>query len=568
MFQEIQTVMTQSATDQFLNTFMMHLLSLNRSESNFTCNLCLTFISDVQMFVKGNGSINSILPAIGDFCTQAQLDHPYVCEGIVDQFGPEIAFILAQSNFTATTICGSLLPNCGPNLLKTRMWPMKLPGKKPPVKPWPTVKKGNPTMRVLHLSDIHIDWSYTPGSEADCNVGSGVANTLCCRSYPDSSKTPQMKAGVWGTLANCDLPYQTFISVLKHISQKEKLDYIIVTGDMVAHDIWNYSKGRTRSTLQIISGVLRLFFPTTPIYNSIGNHEGVPMDSFVSHENRGYAAFGTQWLYNQLPNFWTNRLARTNAKDIKYRASFAVSVKKGLRLLSLNSIYCSEWNFLVYLHPVDPDGTLKWLVDQLSDAERKGDKVHIISHIPPGIDYCLKGWSFNFYNIVNRFEGTITAMFYGHTHNDQFNVFYENGDPTGRPTHFTWIAPSLTTYSYLNPAYRIYTVDGAYNGSSYTVLNAETYITNLAKANNQQNDLTWNLEYKTKEAYGMKDLSPQSWNKLIKQLGNNTGLFNKYYNYYFHRMSGKIATVDPATKASMICAMKSGRSYDQANFCK
>lgn len=46
-------------------------------------------------------------------------------------------------------------------------------------------------------------------------------------------------------------------------------------------------------------------------------------------------------------------------------------------------------------------------------------------------------------------------------------VFYEDSNPNGRPTHFNFITPSMTTLSSKNPAYRIYTIDGGYEGASY-----------------------------------------------------------------------------------------------------
>lgn len=46
-------------------------------------------------------------------------------------------------------------------------------------------------------------------------------------------------------------------------------------------------------------------------------------------------------------------------------------------------------------------------------------------------------------------------------------MYYEDSDPNGRATHFNFISPSITTYSFTNPAYRIYTIDGGYEGATY-----------------------------------------------------------------------------------------------------
>lgn len=52
-------------------------------------------------------------------------------------------------------------------------------------------------------------------------------------------------------------------------------------------------------------------------------------------------------------------------------------------------------------------------------------KLFILGHIPPGVTDCLKTWSQNYYKIVNRYESVITAQFFGHTHGDEFEVFYD-----------------------------------------------------------------------------------------------------------------------------------------------
>lgn len=54
------------------------------------------------------------------------------------------------------------------------------------------------------------------------------------------------------------------------------------------------------------------------------------------------------------------------------------------------------------MNSTDPAQELQWLVYELQNAEFKGEKVHILGHIPPGHSDCLKVWSHNYYRIVNR----------------------------------------------------------------------------------------------------------------------------------------------------------------------
>lgn len=49
-----------------------------------------------------------------------------------------------------------------------------------------------------------------------------------------------------------------------------------------------------------------------------------------------------------------------------------------------------------------------------------------------------------------RYESTITGQFFGHTHKDEFEMFYDEIDKT-RPLGVAFVAPSVTTYVDLNP---------------------------------------------------------------------------------------------------------------------
>jgi hypothetical protein len=52
------------------------------------------------------------------------------------------------------------------------------------------------------------------------------------------------------------------------------------------------------------------------------------------------------------------------------------------------------------------------------------------------------------------------GQFFGHTHLDEFEVFYGGGVEEKTPVSVAYLAPSLTPHDGLNPAYRIYHIDG------------------------------------------------------------------------------------------------------------
>ncbi|GMS96571.1 hypothetical protein PENTCL1PPCAC_18746 [Pristionchus entomophagus] len=534
------------------------------------CVVCSTIVQGISQLIAEDEEEEKINEFLVKSCETLDLWKPSICQGMIDVFASELYFVIERVVFTPEELCGIFVDDCGTPVHPLKvMWNLTIPGGKPAVKPWPVVNAPKKTQRVLHLADIHVDRDYAEGSEADCYDNDPVIG-LCCRNDPDDDTKSAIKspAGKWGSVHICDIPYRTFDAAMRHISETHKdIDYIILTGDLLSHDEWNYSEELTKNNLLNITQVLINYFPKTPIYEAVGNHEGVPCDSMAAHGMDEYDTRGPSWLYNTLADTWGRWISPESVEGVKYRASYVEYPSPGLKLISVNSVYCSGINFYMFINQTDPDGTLTWLISELLDSEAKGEKVHIISHIPAGLDYCLKGWAHNFYEIVNRFENTIAAQFYGHTHYDHFQVYYEDSNPAGRATHFNFIAPSITTKDYANPSYRIYTIDGGYEGASYTVLDSETYATDLDEANAKDEEPKWYLEYSAKESYGLADLSPASWADLINRMAVDDELFNKFHRFYFRSAHEENCVNDPACRQKYICAMRAAKSYEEDIFC-
>lgn len=92
-----------------------------------------------------------------------------------------------------------------------------------------------------------------------------------------------------------------------------------------------------------------------------------------------------------------------------------------------------------------------------------------MSHVPPGGSDCWSIFSREYGKLVNRFESTITAQFFAHTHNDEFKVFYDDKEPS-RPTNVAFLGTGLTTYPEMNPGYKVYTIDGQRPNSTWVRL--------------------------------------------------------------------------------------------------
>ena len=118
--------------------------------------------------------------------------------------------------------------------------------------------------------------------------------------------------------------------------------------------------------------------------------------SFVPKEN------SISWLYDALDKHWRRWLPAGVSHTVRRGAFYSVLVRPGFRILSVNMNYCNNKNWWLLINSTDPVSELQWLVYELQGAEMNGEKVHIIGHIPPGHSDCLKVWSRNYYQIINR----------------------------------------------------------------------------------------------------------------------------------------------------------------------
>uniref|UniRef100_A0A914VBV9 Sphingomyelin phosphodiesterase n=1 Tax=Plectus sambesii TaxID=2011161 RepID=A0A914VBV9_9BILA len=450
-------------------------------------------------------------------------------------FQDEFIYVIGQIVVNPSEICALFIDGCGtPPIDPTKStWTLPIPDNKPPYVTPKQPAANAPTLKVLHLSDLHIDMQYKPGTEGDCS------EPMCCRDPNDpnekSSKDIKSPAGYWGHIGNCDAPYWLFVSMMQNIAANHKdLDYVVVSGDYESHADWNYKHSSHQAMIANISLVMQQYLPNIPIYFTVGNHEGVPIDNFAPHWTP--QQFWMDWLYGSMADAWKQWVPADQDSGLRYRGSYMKQLYPGLRLISLNNGLGDSNNFYLYINQTDPDESMTWFIQQLSDAEKAGDKVHVVAHIPGGAGEMLESWSLVYYQAVNRFENTVVAQFFGHTHSDEFYVSYlDPSDFRSRPTSVVFSAPSLTTYSDYQPAYRVCTIDGNYPGSSFQILDFEEWFLNLTEANANPSNPTWQKLYSAKDEYGLSSMLPSEWNNMIERMKTDDALFDKYRKNYYRR---------------------------------
>ncbi|KAG7154577.1 Sphingomyelin phosphodiesterase-like 2 [Homarus americanus] len=441
--------------------------------SSMSCNACKAGVGLLQHYVQNGKTREDIIKAASKLCMSFKIETPRVCMGII--------YLMAE---------------------------------------------GMPTLKVLHLSDTHFDPEYREGSNADCG------EPLCCRANSGPVKSPDKRAGLWGDFRKCDTPLRTIESMLDNIAYLHPdIDYIIWTGDLPPHDIWNQTRESNLNVVRATVQQLVDYFPYTPIFPALGNHEAAPVNSFPPPFIMG--DYGVSWLYDELDHQWQRWLPQSTSPTVRKGAFYSVL-------------------------------ELQWFIYELQGAEDRGEKVHILGHIPPGHHDCLKVWSHNYYTIINRFESTITAQFFGHTHYDEFELFYDEYN-RHRVTNIAYIGPSVTSYYKLNPGYRIYTIEGDYTGSRKLVMDHETWVMNLDEAN-RDGVPRWYQLYSAQRAYNMRNLLPQEWNSLVYKMALEDELFEKYLRFYWKNSVAR-EECDAECKKRMLCDLKSGRSNDRKHTC-
>jgi sphingomyelin phosphodiesterase len=124
----------------------------------------------------------------------------------------------------------------------------------------------------------------------------------------------------------------------------------------------------------------------------------------------------------------------------------------------------------------------------------------------------------------------------------------------------------LTTYSYLNPGYRVYTIDGNYPGSTYWTLDYHTVIMNLT-ASNSNNRSIIQKEYNAQDSYAMSTLFPADWANLIERLQNDiTGALMGVVYEHHTKSYATGNTCDYRCRRGLLCDFLTARA-DDAHAC-
>ncbi|CAL4122987.1 unnamed protein product [Meganyctiphanes norvegica] len=508
--------------------------SLASDKFNLFCNTCNVGFGEILGELSNGVPLENILNNLKVLCIDLGIGNEVLCNGFIEEAYPQLSFIIEQrpvltgQELTGKDMCGMLFVGEGCTFEEDgvgRLWSVDLPGDKPEVVK-PEIPQDAPVMKILHLADTHFDPYYQPGSNAVCGE-----KYFCCRNESGPVINPEDAAGKWGDYRSCDAPRWTLEALYTHITEThEDIDLIIWTGDLVPHVVWNTTQEGNLMVIREAVQMVKDFFPDTPVFPAIGNHEGHPVNTFPPPWLEEPSDWDVSWLYDEIMNLWLTWLPEDVASSVAYSAYYSTEIMPGLRVLSVNSNYCYGFNWWLLLDSEDVAEELQWMIVELQKAEDAGDLVYIIQHIPPGklgkiIGNCiiiyhklLNCLLYGLYSTIKLFDGENTLKGY---------IFLTND--VRHPWQILLAGQLLTGYNKLSDCY-LY-IDGA-TETTTRVLDHENWIMDLDETNANDSP-SFIKTYDAKTAYNLKDLSPASWSALVDEMAQpNSTAFDTFYTNY------------------------------------
>ncbi|KAJ7716969.1 Metallo-dependent phosphatase-like protein [Mycena maculata] len=464
----------------------------------------------------------------------------------------ESALLSAVQNVDDCPTCLALLAAVDPFIVH---FPRPVPANP---KVWKS--RGRAPIRVVHLSDVHIDRMYTVGSEANCT------KPICCRDFADSPAIPTEPAGPNGN-SHCDSPVSLADSMLEEIESLNPV-FSIFTGDVVEGAVWLVNQSEVTVDLEAFNAEMAAKL-TAPIFPALGNHDSAPVNAFA--RTTSHTANNSQFVYDIQSAGWEQWINRTASMEVDHTSgSYSAKVPgMNLRIIAVNTQLWYKQNFWLYdsdvLQP-DPNGIIAFLISALQAAEDAGERAWIIGHIPLGKEDTLVDQS-NYYNqVLQRYINTIAGQFFGHSHKDQFEIAYSNysEQTAANAVSVGLIGPALTPTSG-NPAFKVYEIDP----DTFEVMDSSVFFTNTSDPNFQITP-TWGLFYSARDTYGPlvslapdEPLSPAFWHNLTEVFAANDTAF-QMFNTFLSRGANVVAC-DGDCVNTTICDMRAFRSENNCD---
>lgn len=469
---------------------IMNLFGFSSVSGGVTCEVCSFAVDVFKNFLLQKKGFEKFYALVKQICHFTKLDDR-VCDGAIDHYKDIVVDAVLRRFLNGDYIC-TLLKICTDTTEYETIddYAKKILGDKPETKEREIVQRKNDDnyYKVLQVTDIHLDMEYKEGTVANCNL------PLCCRELRDDDLVPvkQILAGFYGTTGKCDANIETvkaFASKAKELNP----DYIMFTGDNIAHSVWLVTQEEViKATRMQIEAIQEKFGMDTPIYPAIGNHERAPVDEFHGEES--------ELLYG-LADIFKPYLTKEAYETFRKFGYYSMIVKDNLRIVSINCLLCDSMNFYLLYDYKQTKAMFTWLEKVLSDAEKNGEIVHIMNHIPMQSSQHTIQCAWRLKILMDRYQNIIRGYFSGHSHSEYLSMIHEYYNET-TPTHVNYICSGLTTYSEYQPSFRIYLVDK----EELYVQDYIQYRMNLIESN-EKREPVWFIPYNATDLFNVTSLN-------------------------------------------------------------
>ncbi|EMC96490.1 hypothetical protein BAUCODRAFT_24254 [Baudoinia panamericana UAMH 10762] len=452
------------------------------------------------------------------------------------------------------------------------------------------------TVNVLHFSDWHMDPRFDVGSEANCTNG------LCCRfdsvnsALHTTTSNASLPASRFGDFL-CDTPPDLGLSAFQSMRQNvnfSSVPFAIFTGDIVSHDRTNQeSQALTSYEEQIAYDTFKAQLGNIPVYATLGNHDSWPSgfnepngfrnDSLPNEMSWNYQLVSAAWQKEG----WLDEVAAYYAAT--HYGAYATTTSSGLRIISINSDFWYTPNIFNYYNYTNPDksGILRFLAGELASAEQAGQRVWILGHVPSGGSSAVANPSVLFHSIVARyspatiagirlFSGLTNDSFFGHTHKDQKQIFYDlqrgnvSANSSSVVTNYTninynapisvaYIGPSIVPLTNYNAGWSVYQVDAA----TFEIVNGQTYFANISNSLTWNSEPVWEFEYDIRTIYdpthqwpATAPLNATFWDNVTQRMMSNNTLISEYL-YLSTKQSARTPACTGNCLRTSICQIRS-----------
>ena len=466
--------------------FTLTKMKLQSADADFSCTLCQRLINAVTTTIREKYGFEGIQYYAELLCSVA-LDRG-VCNTYISKYGPVFidSFILRAGN--EENLCHKLgfCPE-GEETEDTYDYAIRLLKDKPKNKKREGVDYSAPTLKMIQLTDIHLDTKYIENGTVYCD------EPVCCRE--PASTYSRKKSGKYGFLGRCDASVELLESFMDKAYELNP-DFIIWTGDNSPHNSKNASQNDNYEASIIVKNMLdEKFKNEIPIYPALGNHEKYPSDLYIGDEAELLENYGQ--IFKDY--FYEEQAFETFRKYGYYTEKYKDT---NLRIVVLNCLLCDTWNFYIIggRHEAAKKEFI-WLEEVLRQAEKNGEYVYLIDHFPINSNFQLTECAQRLRALLDRFDYIIRGFFSGHTHLDDISPVRTYFEP--KPIiNINYIAPPLTTYPGRNPSFRQFILDS----NTKNVIDYQQYRLNLTDANLKR-EANWYIVYNATQMFKVNDLT-------------------------------------------------------------